>query len=115
MKDNPHRCVIDAVGNYVTFVLLQEDGMPYAYTLKTNERLIEVLPPGDILKPRWAGSEWTEMATPEEIEAAKPPESEPYIDPITEMQQATALRFAQTEMLLDFLLTETLPNIAGGI
>jgi len=42
MIGNPHRCVIDSNGNYVTLVLLMEqpDGStaPYTYTLKPNEK-----------------------------------------------------------------------------
>lgn len=73
---NPHRCVIDRNGYYVTFVLLVEqangDAAPYAYTLKEGEALIEASPPSNMITPRWTGTAWVETATPEEIEAAKP-------------------------------------------
>ena len=92
MIKNPHRCVIDDAGNYVEFVLLTEQQggnmTPYGYTLKEGETLIEAAPPSDMIKPRWAGGNWEEMATPEEVEANKPLEPMPYIDTLTEIQLA---------------------------
>lgn len=76
MPNNPHRCVIDRDGYYVTFVLLveQDDGStaPYSYSLKSGESLIETSPPSNMITPRWINGGWREMATPEQIEAAKP-------------------------------------------
>ncbi len=75
MLNNPHRCVIDAVGNYITFVLLTEqaDGaLPYGYTVQAGESLIAVSPPSNMIAPRWIGSAWeetgTRVITPEDLE-----------------------------------------------
>jgi len=57
---------------------IDEDGKmtdaPEGYVLKDSERLVvcDVSVPNAMLKPRWDGTKWTETATPEEVEAARP-------------------------------------------
>lgn len=104
MTDNPHRCVIDAAGNYLTFVLLveQSDGStaPYAYALQPGESLIEAPLPSNILKPQWVNGVWAEAATPEEIEAATPPPTPPESSSPLEVLRADvdALMIANLQM-----------------
>ena len=70
--------VIDETGAKVDFVLAEvaDDGIctPLYYTLKPNEILVldDVETALSLLKPRWNGTQWTETASPEEIEAAHP-------------------------------------------
>jgi|GEM_PF-5980329 len=75
MINNPHRCVVDSNGIYVTFVLLMEqpDGSkaPYSYSLKSGESLLDASPPSNMITPRWISTAWEETASPEEIAAAE--------------------------------------------
>jgi len=67
MSNNPHRCVIDRDGYYVTFVLLveQADGStaPYSYSLKSGESIIDASPPSNMIALRWIGTAWEETGT----------------------------------------------------
>ena len=96
MQKHEYRCVIGSDGNYIEFVLMTKKGdgsvSPYAYEMKPGESLIEALPPpAEIVKPHYNGSAWVESATPQEIEAARPPQiEETSIDPLTEIRLAIA-------------------------
>lgn len=52
-----HKCVVDAKGVYVTYVLTA-DGNILAYKLNSGEKLIDAEPPEDEVKTRWDGEEW---------------------------------------------------------
>lgn len=103
MLDNPHRCVIDQDGYYITLVLLieQPDGStaPYAYMLCPGDTLIETPPPANMLKPRWVDAAWEETASPKEIEdwKASKPVPLPAMPTKTE-QDITALQLALAEL-----------------
>lgn len=65
-----HSYVVNAEGYQIKFVLIVDDVIQY-YKLKSGEMLVDTHP-GEQIKPRWNGAEWTESATAEEIEATKP-------------------------------------------
>lgn len=46
--------------------------------LEDSERLLEIPHPGEMVKPHWTGSEWEELATPEEVEEKNNKENEAY-------------------------------------
>lgn len=66
-----YRCVVDAQGTYQTFILLG------TYEPSPGEQLLDVPAPElrmfahgpGMLRPRWDGSQWVELATQEEIAA----------------------------------------------
>ena len=64
-------CVLDKAGNYRTYVLVLSDGETdkvQHYTLADDERLAYIsAPPGELVKPRWDGNQWVDVATPDEI------------------------------------------------
>lgn len=73
-----HCCVVDAVGNYITFVLVQ-NGTVQHYTPLPGDALINAAPPAlrphagaaGFVRPRWDAdtNQWTEGATVVEIAA----------------------------------------------
>lgn len=75
MKEQ-YRCVVDAAGNYKTFVLLDQGGQPQYYQLAAGEQLVDTSPPAvrphvgaeGLIKPYWSGGAWAEAATTAEIE-----------------------------------------------
>ena len=77
--DYKYSCVVDADHLYKTFVLVYlEPGEGgeiretiSGYELTEGERLLEVSPPSNLVKPRWNGEAWEEAATAEEIESWK--------------------------------------------
>jgi len=87
MNETKYGYVIDSQGYPIFknsfYILVQQTNeetnettyVPEGYTLKPDEQLImdNVQIPNAMLKPRWYKNEWIETATPEEIEAAKPP------------------------------------------
>ena len=52
---------------------------PEGYTMREGERLIyeSIQAALAMLKPRWTGKEWVETASPEEVDARKPPPYDP--------------------------------------
>lgn len=71
-----HSCVIDSNGFYITFVLVllkNADGTDAEnvqnYDLKSDEYLLDVEPPLNLVKAHWNGHSWEEGATEEEIAA----------------------------------------------
>jgi len=69
MTENPHRCVIDCDGYYVTFVNL--DDLPKSFAITDGQSYIEASPPSNMIAPHWTGDAWEETASPEEIAAAE--------------------------------------------
>ncbi len=77
--DYKYSCVVDENNLYKTFVLVYlepgEDGeireTISGYELTEGERLLEVSPPSNLVKPRWNGEAWEEAAAAEEIESWK--------------------------------------------
>ena len=105
--DYKYSCVVDANNLYKTFVLIyletDEDGeireTISGYELAEGERLLEVSPPSNLVKPRWNGEAWEEGATPEEIEAweqENPPLDFPDFGP-TQDQRIAALEQQVTD------------------
>lgn len=107
MKEQ-YRCVVDAAGNYRTFVLLDEGGRPQYYKLAAGEQLVDTSPPATrshvgasgLIKPRWNGAAWEEEATAAEIQSweQEHPAPEPIPPQPTPVQQqiaALALNQAQ--------------------
>ncbi|MEG0017348.1 MAG: hypothetical protein RR879_05240 [Hydrogenoanaerobacterium sp.] len=67
-----HCCVIDENNDFKAFVqvLIKPNGEEIqSYIMKNSERLIDAAPPLNIVKAKWNGTAWEEMATPEEIAA----------------------------------------------
>ncbi|MCI8441699.1 MAG: hypothetical protein HFG27_04090 [Provencibacterium sp.] len=107
MKDL-YRCVVDAAGNYKTFVLLDKAGQPQYYQLAAGERLVDASPPAirphvgaaGFIRPRWTGSAWAEAATAAETEQWEQANPAPEItapQPTPEQQQLAALTFKQAQ------------------
>ena len=98
--DYEYRCVIDAQGYYTAFVLVwlrsDEKQQIEAYTLQVGESLLDAPPPGNFVRPKWAGEAWVEGASADEIaewEAQQPPPIDPQPDPtvrIAELEQQVA-------------------------
>lgn len=96
-------CVVDAIGKYITYVLVV-DGQVQGYNLKAGETLISCKPPisrpcageSGFVAPAWNGTGWEESATEAEIEAWDKQHS---AEPDTLVAQARAKR--------DRLLAET--------
>lgn len=122
MTSNPHRCVIDTVGNYIDFVLLveQPDGgtVPYAYTLKDGESLIQASPPaGQFARPLWNGSEWSEGGTEEEIaawEAVEPVPIEPEPSQLELLAVEITMAMAAMQLQNDMAIAELTMAIVAG-
>ena len=105
--DYKYSCVVDVDNLYKTFVLVYlepgENGEVRetisGYELAEGERLLEVSPPSNLVKPRWNGSVWEEGATPEEIaewESQNPPLDLPDAGP-TQDQRIAALEQQVTD------------------
>lgn len=64
MSQTIYRCVIDSSGYFVDHVLMvtQKNGnmVPYAYTLKDGETLVDTKRPYEMIAPRWNGAGWEE-------------------------------------------------------
>lgn len=102
--NNPHRCVIDRDGYYVTFVNI--DHIPKSFALTDGQSYIEASLPSNMLKPRWINSDWREIATPEQVESAKPVPLPP--SPPTEAE----LLAIETMMLIASIQEETMMALA---
>lgn len=86
VKENKYATVIDSDGYRVDFVIVDiteyddstKTAIPQSYTLKEGESFIynDWQTANNMLKARWNGEAWEETATPEEIEAARPPQPE---------------------------------------
>lgn len=68
-------CIINEIGQYIDYALMDENGEIQYYTLKPGERIVETDPPlfkgnagtTGFVSPLWDGSQWIESATEEEI------------------------------------------------
>lgn len=101
MKTEKHCSVIDAKGEFVTFVLVQTHDQTNergetesvqgikSYSLKDGELLVDAQPPvmrthaGSVgyIAPVWGGSDWRETATADEIAAWEKEHPAPEIKP----------------------------------
>ena len=98
-----HCCVIDASGNYKTFVLVKTEPDPMTgqnreavqhYILAEGESLIDTTPPtlrpyagaAGLVCPRWDGEAWTEAATQAEIAAWEADHPDPNAKTMEEMR-----------------------------
>lgn len=101
VKSERHCSVIDAKGEFVTFVLVQTHDQTNergetesvqeikSYSLKDGEQLIDAQPPimrqhagsTGFLSPVWGGSDWREKATADEIAAWEKEHPAPEIVP----------------------------------
>lgn len=114
-----YRCVIDAAGKYVTFVLVQTREVPQQdgstaktdeilyYHLKDGESLVDTMPPVQrqhagqtgFLSPVWDGAAWSETATADEIAAWEQEHPAPEVPAApksnTELEQENKLLKAQ--------------------
>ena len=101
VKSERHCSVIDAKGEFVTFVLVQTHDQTNergetesvqeikSYSLKDGEQLIDAQPPimrqhagsTGFLSPVWGGSDWREKATADEIAAWEQEHPAPEIKP----------------------------------
>ena len=111
-----YRCVIDAEGRYVTYVLILDGNIQY-YNLKESESLIDAKPPvmrtstarDGYLVPIWDidASTWAEGATAGEIaawEALHPVLPQTEVTP-TQLDRIEA-QATYTAMMTDTLLEE---------
>ena len=119
VKSERHCSVIDAKGEFVTFVLVQmhdqtnERGETESvqeiksYSLKDGEQLVDASPPSmrqhagstGFISPIWDGSQWAETATADEIEAWEQEHPAPEVPPApmsnAELEQENKLLKAQ--------------------
>lgn len=107
--DYKYSCVVDADNLYKTFVIVYLEPEPgengevretvSGYELAEGERLLEVSPPSNLVKPRWNGEAWEEAATAEEVEEWKkeqPPFDRPAVG-LTQEQRLAALEQQTTD------------------
>lgn len=96
-------CIINEIGQYIDYALMDENGEIQYYTLKPGEQVVETLPPvlkgnastTGFVSPIWNGSLWIEGATDEEIiefdnNNPAPPEPTDYETRITQLEEELA-------------------------
>lgn len=106
-KTGEHYACVIKDGKYVDFVIVEEfsDGteIPYMYTMKQGESLVEANPPTmkvnadsvGFIFPTWDGAKWVEFATPQEI--ATFDEGHPV--PVVEQTEEDVMRLMASKLL----------------
>ena len=96
-------CVINEIGQYIDYALMDENGEIQYYALKPGEQIVETIPPvlkgnastTGFVSPLWDGSQWIEGATDEEITEfdsnnPAPPEPTDYETRISQLEEELA-------------------------
>lgn len=123
--EHKHAIVIKKNGYMSVFVLVEireEDGQeilePYSYDMQPGESFIfEDVPTAlGMVKPKWNGRSWEEMATPEELAAAQPePIPAPAPDPRDLAIAELAATMAANQMQTDMAIAEMATIFIGGV
>lgn len=104
-----HAIVIDKQGFKVEFVIVDEENNPQGYALKDRETLVfdKIGDSFNLVKAKWTGTDWIEVATPEEIEKARPKQIS-YVNP------SEVLTKAVFELKMDNMKKDAMIQNLGG-